>query len=115
VAARERRAEYAILRALGVDRRSVGRSIALETGFIVICGIVAGLLVAAILSWVVLPSVGLTPDGRPPVPGARIEWPAGALLVAAVAGIGLWLVLAAIARRQVHPERTATTLREGIE
>jgi hypothetical protein len=115
VSARERRAEYAILRALGVDRRAIARAIALETGFVVACGLVAGLLVAAILAWVVLPSVGLTPDGRAPVPAARIEWPIGALGLAALAGLGLWLGLTAIARRQVHPERTATTLREGVE
>ena len=35
--------------------------------------------------------------------------------MAAAAGLVLWLALTAVGRRQVHPERTATTLREGVE
>ncbi len=112
---RGRRNEFAVLRALGVAPAQLGRGLAIEAGFVVLCGVVAGIGVAGILAWVVLPSVGLTPDGSAPAPPPRIEWPGWLVIAAGLIGLGLWGALTAIAQRQVHPERTAATLREGAE
>ena len=113
VAARERRGEFAVLRALGSSRRQLDASLAMEAGFVVACGVLAGLVVAALLAWVVLPSVSLTVGAGPVVPSVRVDLPLVTILPVVLGGGALWAILVIAARSQVHPEQAAETLREA--
>ncbi|HYH93027.1 MAG TPA: FtsX-like permease family protein [Candidatus Saccharimonadales bacterium] len=113
VAARERRGEFAVLRALGSSRRQLDASLAMEAGFVIACGILAGLVVAGLLAWIVLPSVSLTVGSGPVVPAVRVDVPLVTILPVLLGGLALWAILVAASRSQVHPERAAETLREA--
>ncbi len=98
VSARERVAELALLRALGVSSRQVLAWLWVEHASILAFSLVAGSGVGLLLAWLILPSATLTSAGAAPVPPPTIVVPAdfvgGLALVAAVL---LALALAGVA------------------
>ena len=68
-------------RALGLGRRrELLGWLAFESAFLILVGVLGGLLVGLVLAWVVMPSITLTTEGRPPIPPpvAAIAWDLGA-------------------------------------
>jgi hypothetical protein len=112
-AARDRRHEFAVLTALGLTGRQRDRGLAIEAAFVVGSGILAGLVVAAVLAWVVLPSVALRVDPGPVVPPARIAWPVWLLVPVTLAALGLWAMLVLAARAQLRGAGVAATIRDS--
>jgi predicted lysophospholipase L1 biosynthesis ABC-type transport system permease subunit len=108
-AADERATELAVLRALGLSRWNVVAWLTLEQSALLLTGLGSGIGIGALLAWLVLPALVLTPDGLPPVPPVvvAVPWPTIAALV-----LGAPLVLAATAflldRRTVRLEPAAT-------
>ncbi len=100
VAARERQAEFALLRALGLHPRQLLTWLALEQGITVALSLLGGVLLGLFLAWLVLPLVTLTQAGAAAFPPTRvaIPWGTATLLVggllAALVGVALILGLA---------------------
>ncbi|MFE3282334.1 FtsX-like permease family protein [Streptomyces sp. NPDC059233] len=83
-AGRERAAEFAVLTALGTPRRRLARTVAAETGVLVVLGTAVGVGLGAFIVHLVVPLVVLTPAARRPVPEVLVDLPtAGTLLLAA--------------------------------
>lgn len=98
VSTRERLNEFALLRALGLSPGQLSAWLTLENAFLLAAGILAGIGLGLVLSWLVLPFVTLTGEARTVVPPVLVEVPwvaigvvllaAGAVLVLAVVVIG---------------------------
>lgn len=108
-AARERREEFAVLRALGTPRGRLARVLAAEQGVLVLLSLAVGLVLGVLLTRLVVPLIVLTAGATTPVPPLIVHLPAGrlTLLVGAIVAVPL-LVIAATALRGAAP---ATTLR----
>ena len=106
-----RRGEFAVARALGLARRQLLGWLAIESAFLIVVGVVGGILVGLVLAWVVMPSITLTLEGRAPVPPpvAAIAWD----LAVALLGLGALAFLLSVlaARRAISSVRVAATLR----
>ena len=68
VSARERRTEFAVLRALGLSGGQLSRWLWLENGSVVAVSVLAGTGLGLVLGWLVLPFVTVTQQGSAPVP-----------------------------------------------
>ncbi|MFJ9904278.1 FtsX-like permease family protein [Streptomyces sp. NPDC101152] len=101
---RERRAELALLRALGAPRRRLARMIAVEQGVLVALALVVGTALGTVLTRAVIPLIVLTTRATRPVPTVlvRLPLPEVASLLAAVAVTPL-VVTAALAVRRGDP------------
>lgn len=106
-----RQGEFAVARALGLGRRQLLGWLALESAFLVVVGVIGGLLVGLVLAWVVMPSITLTTEGRAPVPPpvTTIAW--DLMLVLAGLGVLAFLLSVLAARRAVAGIRVAATIR----
>ncbi len=103
VSARQRRTEFALLRALGLSRGQLSRWLLLENASLVFVSLLAGTAVGVVISWVALPFVTVTQQATTPVPAVRVILPWDRILVldlvvAVALGIGVG-VLAAVLRR----------------
>ncbi len=107
---RERRAEFAVLRALGAPRRRLARTVAVEQGVLLALALLVGAALGTVLARAVIPLIVLTPQAAHPVPDVLVALPAArvAFLLAAVALPPL-LVTAALALGRGDP---AAALRE---
>lgn len=96
VSARERLVEFALFRALGLNRRQLGLWLSLEQGVLVVVSLVLGIAVGCILTWLILPLVTLTQSGEPAVPPVivTIPWDVVAGMLLAVVGVLAIVVLA---------------------
>ncbi|MGW0879347.1 FtsX-like permease family protein [Streptomyces sp. NPDC002671] len=103
---RARSAEFAVLRALGVPRRRLARTVAAEQGVLVGLALAVGLGLGAVLARAVLPLIVLTAEADRPVPDLLVKLPAGqvVLLLAAVAATPL-AVTALLSVRRADPVR----------
>ncbi|MFE3449162.1 FtsX-like permease family protein [Nonomuraea sp. NPDC059194] len=99
VAARERLAEFAILRALGVGFRQVFALLAIEQAFVIGLSLVAGTVLALVIGALVVPHIVLTGQAAAVTPGVllAVPWPATALMLALVAVL-LFAIVAGLAR-----------------
>jgi predicted lysophospholipase L1 biosynthesis ABC-type transport system permease subunit len=109
---RERRADLAVLRALGAPRRRLGRAVAAEQAVLVGLALAAGTALGVLLSRAVVPLILVTSDATRPVPEPLVGLPAGpvALLLAGVAAVPL-LTTVLLARRR--PSASAALRDEG--
>ena len=100
----ERRAELAVLRALGAPRRRLARMIAVEQGVLVTLALVVGAALGTVLTRAVVPLIVLTAQATRPVPRVLVELPVPrvAVLLAAVAVAPL-LVITGLALRRADP------------
>jgi hypothetical protein len=113
VSARQRRTEFAVLRALGLSGGQLSRWLWLENGSVVAVSVLAGTGLGLLIGWLVLPFVTVTQQGTTPVPAVIVEvpWERIALLdvvgaVALAAAVGL---IGALLRRR----GVGSTLRMG--
>lgn len=103
VSARQRRTEFALLRALGLSGRQLSNSLWLENGSLVLVSLLAGTGLGLLIGWVVLPFVTVTQRATTPVPPVEVHvpWADIALLDAGSAvalGVAV-LVIGAVLRR----------------
>lgn len=103
VSARQRQNEFALMRALGLSRRQLSGWLWLENGSLAVVSVLIGTALGALIAWVVLPSVTMTADGRPPTPPVIVTMPLPTIallgLAAAVATAILVVIMAAGLRR----------------
>ncbi|MEU4230744.1 ABC transporter permease [Nonomuraea sp. NPDC026600] len=99
VAARERMAEFTILRALGVSFRQVFGMLAIEQAFVIGLSLVAGTALAIVVGVLVVPHIVLTGQAAAVTPDVLLDipWAATAAMLALVAALLLGIV-AALAR-----------------
>ncbi|GAA0400659.1 hypothetical protein Acor_39410 [Acrocarpospora corrugata] len=99
VAARERMAEFVLLRALGVSFRQVFGLLAVEQAFIIGLSLLGGTVLAAVVATLVVPHIVLTGQATSVTPGVLLDIPWGATiaLLAAVAVV-LFAVVGGLAR-----------------
>ncbi|MFI7451285.1 FtsX-like permease family protein [Nonomuraea sp. NPDC049714] len=99
VAARERMAEFTILRALGVSFRQMFGLLAVEQAFVIGLSLVAGTALAAVVGGLVVPHIVLTGQASAVTPGVLLDipWAATAVMLALVAAV-LFAIVAGLAR-----------------
>ena len=103
VSARQRRTEFALLRALGLTGRQLSGWLWLENASLVLVSVVAGTIIGVVMSWVALPFITVTQQATTPVPGVQVYLPwdriiALDLVVMVALGIAV-AVLATVLRR----------------
>jgi FtsX-like permease family len=98
---RQRRAENALLAALGVPPGAAARQLALEQLMLSVPSALAGLALGAVLAELLVPAITLTTSATAPVPPVLIEfgWQQTVALAAAVAIIPVLAAALAMARR----------------
>ena len=101
VGIRQRRAESALLAALGVTPRGAARQLCLERLMLGLPSALAGLALGAIIAELLVPAVTLTATASSPVPPVIIQfnWAQTLLLALAVATLPVLVAAAVIARR----------------
>lgn len=103
VSARQRRTEFALLRALGLSSRQLSGWLWLENAAVVAVSLAAGTGLGLLIGWVALPYVTVTQEAAAPFPPplVRTPWASIAVLVAVSAGaLGVTvMVLAGVLRR----------------
>ena len=103
VSARERRTEFALLRALGLSSGQLSRWLWLENTALLLISLVAGTALGLAIAWAALPFVTVTQQGGAPVPSVIVEvpWTSIAVLqaVSLIALVATVIVLAGILRR----------------
>jgi len=75
VSARQRRTEFALLRALGLSGRQLSGSLWLENGSLVLVSLLAGTSLGLVIAWLVLPFVTVTQLASAPVPPVIVHVP----------------------------------------
>jgi hypothetical protein len=98
---RQRRAENALLAALGVPPGAAARQLSLENLMVSVPSALAGLALGAVLAELLVPAITLTTTATIPVPPVLIEfsWPLTVALAAAVAVVPVLAAAVALARR----------------
>jgi hypothetical protein len=114
VSARERRTEFAVLRALGVSTRQVFGMLGVEQVFLVLLGLAGGVALGLVIGHVVIPHTVLTVRATAPYPPVEliVPWPPIAGLLAGVPvllAIVLALLVGSLRRRGLD---TATRIGE---
>ncbi|HYK95300.1 MAG TPA: FtsX-like permease family protein [Candidatus Dormibacteraeota bacterium] len=103
VSARQRRTEFALLRALGFSARQLSASLWLENGSLVLVSLLAGTGLGLLIGWLVLPFVTVTQQATAPVPPVLVEIPWDRiLLLDGVSALALGMavvVIGAVLRR----------------
>ncbi|MDT0377644.1 ABC transporter permease [Streptomyces sp. DSM 42041] len=104
--ARERRDEFAVLRALGAPRSRLARALAAEQGVLVLLSLTVGVVLGVVVTRLVVPLIVLTERATTPVPPLLVRIPPEqvALLVGALVLVCL-LVIAVSAARGAEPAR----------
>ncbi|MFD1939113.1 FtsX-like permease family protein [Nonomuraea mangrovi] len=99
VAARDRLAEFAILRALGVGFRQVFALLAIEQTFVIGLSLVAGTVLALVVGALVVPHIVLTGQATAVTPGVvlAVPWPSTVLMLVLVAAL-LFAIVGGLAR-----------------
>ena len=85
VSARERRTEFALLRALGLSGRQLSSWLWLENGSLVLVGLLTGTGLGLLIGWIVLPFVTVTQRATTPVPPVIVQLPWDRILLLDVA------------------------------
>ena len=103
VSARQRRTEFALLRALGLSGRELSGWLWLENTAVVTVSLAAGTVMGLVIGWVVLPFVTVTQAGDNPFPPVLLDVPWGAIALLELLAIGALgitvLVLSRVLRR----------------
>ncbi len=112
ISTRERVAELALLRALGVSGRQVLGWLWVEHASILAFSLLAGSGLGLLLSWLVIPSATLTPEGLPPVPAPELVMPLAFIVGLVLAGAALLALTVPVMARLVRRIDVAAVLRE---
>jgi hypothetical protein len=111
VGARERLTEFALLRALGLSGRELSLWLSLESAFLLLISLVAGVGLGLVLSWVVLPSVTLAPNGAAVVPPVQVAMPWEVLGMLLVLGVAAMVLTVLVIGRVIRRSGVATAMR----
>jgi hypothetical protein len=104
VSARQRRTEFALLRALGLSARQLSGWLWLENSSVVIVSLAAGTGLGLLIGWVVLPFITVTQQAAAPFPPpmVRVPWDAiGLLLLVSAVATGITVMLLARVLRRI--------------
>jgi ABC-type antimicrobial peptide transport system permease subunit len=85
VSARQRRTEFALLRALGLSGRQLSASLWLENGSLVLVSLLAGTSLGLLIGWLVLPFVTVTQRATAPIPPVVVHVPWDRILLLDIA------------------------------
>jgi hypothetical protein len=97
VSARQRRTEFALLRALGLSGRQLSGSLWLENGSLVLVSLVTGTSLGLLIGWMALPFVTVTQRATAPVPPVIVHVPWDSiLLLEVVSALALGIAVIAI-------------------
>jgi hypothetical protein len=103
VSARQRRTEFALLRALGLSGGQLSRWLWLENGSLVLVSLIAGTAVGVVMSSIALPFITVTQQATTPVPGVLVQMPWDRILLldlVVVIALGIAVgILAMVLRR----------------
>jgi hypothetical protein len=81
VSTAERTTEFAVLRSLGLSDRQLSAWLALEGGIVAALALAGGVVLGALVAWLVLPYVSLASEGGRPFPEVVVELPWEAVAV----------------------------------
>jgi ABC-type antimicrobial peptide transport system permease subunit len=99
VSARQRRTEFALLRALGLSPDQLAGWLWLENGSLVLVSLAAGTALGLVIGWVVLPFVTVTQQAVTPFPPVIVEVPWLSIgILEGVSAIALAITLFVLAR-----------------
>ncbi len=113
VTLRDRNLEFAQLRAIGLQRRSLLAVVSRESMLITGLAAVFGLGLGALLGWLVAPLVSLSPDGTRPVPEVTVLLPWGQIALLAAEVAVLLVAVVVVVSRTLHTADPAQVLRAG--
>ena len=103
VSARQRRTEFALLRALGLSARQLSGWLWLENASIVLVSLVAGSVIGVVISLIALPFITVTQQATTPVPSVLVQLPWDRILIldfVMVVALGIAVaILATVLRR----------------
>lgn len=111
ISTRERLGEFALLRALGLSARDLSGWLWLENAFLLVIGTGGGLLLGALLAYVVLPVSTLTSNGAPAIPSPIVELPLTAMAPVLVVASVVFVLTILVLRRQLLQVRVGDVLR----
>lgn len=104
LSAQSRKAQFAVLRALGMSSARITRSVLLEQGLVIGAGVLLGAVMGLLLSSQVLPALAITSDGSPLTPPFLVQVETNALTgygaLLALLLVGVMLATGVIIRRQ---------------
>jgi ABC-type antimicrobial peptide transport system permease subunit len=115
VSARQRRSEFALLRALGLSPGQLSGWLWLENASVVVVAVAAGTALGLLIGWVVLPFVTVNSAGGTPFPPVVVDvpWPS-VLTLTAVSAAALVLTLFFLVR-SIRRAGIGSVLRMGEE
>lgn len=113
IGARERLAEFAVLRALGVSRRQVLALLLVEQGFLVGLGVVVGISVGIAVAFLVVPYVVLSAQALRTLPPVLVEVPWLGIAALAASTVLLLALAVAVAARRLQQHGLGGSLRLG--
>lgn len=113
VSARQRRTEFALLRALGLSGNQLSGWLLLENGSLVAVSLVAGTGLGLLIGWVVLPFITVTQGGAVPFPPVSVQVPWSSVLVLELISIGALAVTLMAVARSMRRAGVGSVLRMG--
>lgn len=115
VSVRERAAEFALLRALGLSGPQLAAWLTAEQAFLLGVGLLAGTGVGVLLAWLILPATLLSASGAPVVPPPTVVLPWALIGLAYLGAILLLAVTSLLVGRPVPRRGIAGVLRAAGE
>ena len=113
VSARQRRTEFALLRALGLSPDQLSGWLLLENGSLVLVSLIAGTALGLLIGWVVLPFITVTQGGAIPFPPVSVEVPWSSILVLEVVSVAALAITLVVLARSMRRAGVGSVLRMG--
>jgi hypothetical protein len=113
VSARQRRTEFALLRALGLSPDQLSGWLLLENGSLVLISLLAGTGLGLIIGWVVLPFITVTQGGAVPFPPVTVEVPWASIAVLEAISVAALAITLVILARSMRRAGVGSVLRMG--
>ena len=104
VSARQRRTEFALMRALGLSGRQLSSWLWLENASLVLVSIVLGTAIGVVISWIALPFITVTQQATSPVPVVLVHLPWDRILmldVVVLIALAIAVTILAVALRRI--------------
>ena len=115
VSARQRRSEFALLRALGLSPGQLSGWLWLENASVVVVAVVAGTALGLGIGWIVLPFVTLSATGGTPFPPVVVDVPWASVLVLTAVSAGALVITLLVLVRSIRRAGIGSVLRMGEE
>ena len=115
MSARQRRGEFALLRALGLSPRQLSGWLWVENASVVAVAVVAGTALGLVIGWVVLPFVTVSAAGGAPFPPVVVDVPWSNVLLLTLVSAGALVVTLLVLVRSIRRAGIGSVLRMGEE